>query len=66
MSSNNNDKFNPNLLRKDFPILDQEINGAPLAYLDNAASTQKPKLSLMQSVIITIKTIQMSTGVFTL
>ena len=43
MSSNNNDKFNPNLLRKDFPILDQEINGAPLAYLDNAASTQKPK-----------------------
>ena len=43
MSSKNNDEFSPDLLRKDFPILDQEINGAPLAYLDNAASTQKPK-----------------------
>ena len=43
MLNNNNNKFNPDLLRKDFPILDQEINGAPLAYLDNAASTQKPK-----------------------
>lgn len=27
---------------RDFPILDQEINGHPLVYLDNAASTQKP------------------------
>ena len=30
-------------LRKDFPILDQEINGKPLVYLDNAATTQKPR-----------------------
>lgn len=30
-------------VRKDFPILDREINGYPLAYLDNAASTLKPK-----------------------
>ena len=29
-------------LRRDFPILDQEINGKPLVYLDNAASAQKP------------------------
>jgi cysteine desulfurase/selenocysteine lyase len=29
-------------LREDFPILDQQVNGAPLAYLDNAASTQRP------------------------
>ena len=29
-------------LRKDFPILDQQVKGYPLAYLDNAASTQKP------------------------
>ncbi len=29
-------------LRQDFPILDQQVNGAPLAYLDNAASTQRP------------------------
>ena len=43
MLNNNNNKFNPDIIRKDFPILDQEINGAPLAYLDNAASTQKPK-----------------------
>ncbi len=30
-------------LRKDFPILEREINGVPLAYLDNAASAQKPR-----------------------
>ncbi|HAA5113012.1 TPA_asm: cysteine desulfurase [Listeria monocytogenes] len=30
-------------IRADFPILDQEINGKPLAYLDNAATSQKPK-----------------------
>jgi cysteine desulfurase/selenocysteine lyase len=28
--------------RADFPILDQEVNGFPLVYLDNAASTQHP------------------------
>jgi len=28
--------------RADFPILDQEINGYPLIYFDNAASSQKP------------------------
>ena len=31
-------------LRKDFPILHQEVNGRPLVYLDNAATTQKPQL----------------------
>lgn len=30
-------------LRKDFPILDQKMNGEPLVYLDSAATTQKPK-----------------------
>ena len=30
-------------LRKDFPILDQEINGHPLIYFDSAASSQKPR-----------------------
>jgi cysteine desulfurase / selenocysteine lyase len=29
-------------VRADFPILGTEINGRPLVYLDNAASTQKP------------------------
>ena len=30
-------------IRKDFPILDREINGSRLVYLDNAATTQKPR-----------------------
>jgi cysteine desulfurase/selenocysteine lyase len=30
-------------VRSDFPILDQEVNGQPLAYLDNAASSQRPR-----------------------
>jgi len=30
-------------IRQDFPILHQEINGHPLVYLDNAATTQKPR-----------------------
>jgi cysteine desulfurase/selenocysteine lyase len=29
-------------LRQDFPILQQKINGKPLVYLDNAATSQKP------------------------
>ena len=28
---------------RDFPVLDQLINGKPLVYLDNAATTQKPR-----------------------
>ena len=38
-----NQPFNLENIREDFPILDQEINGSPLTYFDNAASTQKPK-----------------------
>ena len=30
-------------VRKDFPILKRKIHGKPLVYLDNAATTQKPK-----------------------
>jgi cysteine desulfurase/selenocysteine lyase len=30
-------------VRKDFPILEQEVHGRPLVYLDNAATTQKPR-----------------------
>jgi cysteine desulfurase/selenocysteine lyase len=30
-------------LRKDFPILDQEVHGQPLIYFDNAATSQKPR-----------------------
>ncbi|MBE8714534.1 aminotransferase class V-fold PLP-dependent enzyme [Sphingobacterium hungaricum] len=30
-------------IRSDFPILKREVNGKPLVYLDNGATTQKPK-----------------------
>src|SRR5213592_3538577 len=30
-------------LRKDFPILDQNVHGKPLVYFDNAATSQKPR-----------------------
>jgi cysteine desulfurase/selenocysteine lyase len=30
-------------LRKDFPILNQQVHGQPLVYLDNAATSQKPR-----------------------
>jgi cysteine desulfurase/selenocysteine lyase len=29
-------------IRKDFPILDQQVNGHPLVYLDNGATSQRP------------------------
>jgi cysteine desulfurase / selenocysteine lyase len=32
-----------NRIREDFPILSQEVNGHPLIYFDNAATTQKPR-----------------------
>ena len=31
-------------IRDDFPILKREVNGFPLIYLDNAATTQKPQI----------------------
>ncbi|MCH7925843.1 MAG: cysteine desulfurase [Planctomycetes bacterium] len=34
--------FDVDRIRRDFPILAQTINGKPLIYLDNAASSQKP------------------------
>ncbi len=35
--------FDVERVRRDFPILHQHVHGKPLAYLDNAATTQKPK-----------------------
>lgn len=35
--------LDPEALRRDFPILDQQVHGKPLVYLDNAATTQKPR-----------------------
>lgn len=34
--------MNSQSIRADFPILSQEVNGHPLVYLDNAATSQKP------------------------
>lgn len=33
-----------NAIRADFPILNQQVNGKPLVYFDNAATAQKPKV----------------------
>jgi len=37
------DRFEVDSIRKDFPILAQTVNGKPLVYLDNAATSQKPQ-----------------------
>ncbi len=35
--------YSVNEIRKDFPILARQVNGKPLVYLDNGASSQKPQ-----------------------
>jgi cysteine desulfurase/selenocysteine lyase len=35
--------FDVERIRRDFPILHQQVHGKPLVYLDNAASSQKPR-----------------------
>ena len=35
--------YDVNRIRDDFPILSRKVNGKPLVYLDNAATTQKPR-----------------------
>ena len=35
--------FDLGVFKKDFPILQEQVNGRPLIWLDNAATTQKPK-----------------------
>ena len=35
--------FDVTAIRKDFPILSRKVNGRPLVYLDNAATSQKPQ-----------------------
>jgi cysteine desulfurase/selenocysteine lyase len=41
--------FDPDSIRSEFPILATEVNGRPLVYLDNAATTQKPRRVLEAS-----------------
>jgi cysteine desulfurase / selenocysteine lyase len=38
--------FDVDKIREDFPILARKVNGMPIAYLDNAATTQKPRAVL--------------------
>jgi cysteine desulfurase/selenocysteine lyase len=40
---NTEKKFDVCQVRKDFPILEKTVNGNPLVYIDNAATTQKPQ-----------------------
>lgn len=40
---NRKDMYNVNEIRNDFPILKRKVYGKPLIYLDNAATTQKPR-----------------------
>jgi cysteine desulfurase/selenocysteine lyase len=35
--------FDPNAIKRDFPILQERVHGRPLIWLDNAATTQKPQ-----------------------
>ncbi len=39
-------RFDVERVRRDFPILGREVRGRPLVYLDNAATTQKPRAVL--------------------
>jgi cysteine desulfurase / selenocysteine lyase len=39
-------KLNAHVVRADFPIFEQKIHGKPLAFLDSAASSQKPRQML--------------------
>lgn len=40
----NSGPLNVQSVRKDFPVLNQRVHGFPLAWLDNAATTQKPQV----------------------
>lgn len=42
--------FDAEQIRKDFPILHQQVHGKPLVYLDNAATTQKPE-AVIQAIV---------------
>jgi cysteine desulfurase/selenocysteine lyase len=48
--------FDIRKIRDDFPILHQDVNGKPLVYLDNAATTQKP-LQVIDAEAAVYKTI---------
>lgn len=43
--------WNVEAIRKDFPVLHQEVNGKPLVYLDNAASSQVPQVVIERGTL---------------
>jgi len=42
--------FDVEKIRKDFPILNRKVNGKPLVYFDNAATSQKPQV-MMDAIV---------------
>jgi len=52
-------------LRADFPILEQTVNGHPLVYLDNAASSQNRRSSSTPFALTTNGTTPTSTAAST-
>src|SRR5690349_578857 len=42
--------FDVERIREDFPVLKQKIDGKPLVYLDNAATSQKPQ-SVIDAIV---------------
>ena len=45
---NFDNSYDVEAIREDFPILSEEINGHPLAFLDNGASAQTPEVVLQR------------------
>ncbi len=43
--------FDPNVVRRDFPILEERVHGHRLVWLDNAATTQKPRAVIERLVM---------------
>jgi len=43
LSNSPSGAFDASVIRRDFPILRERVNGRPLVWLDNAATTQKPQ-----------------------
>ena len=43
-------------IRGDFPILNQTVHGHPLVYLDNAATSQKPRAVIDVAAILVVLT----------
>ncbi|MGH2692112.1 MAG: cysteine desulfurase [Actinomycetota bacterium] len=41
--TNVSEHFDPETIRKEFPIFEREVHGKPLVYLDSAATAQKPR-----------------------